>query len=235
MNGMDSSYTQWIHHGESLDVDVIEHPNDMHDNAEGVYGQCVIEDDSADRLEGMLGDLHTAAEQARDDGENQHGDTEPHHQESFLKIIMKEANRQLYPGCTKFSRFSFVVQLLHMKSLYRISNSAFSVILKLLAEAFPECNALPTSYNEAKNLLKELGLGYESIHVCSNNCVLFRKQYAKHDNCPICGMSRWKDPESSALMGPGESSAHMSRGLHPNTIPFSHTCNLSGLDGTPDF
>ena len=56
----------------------------------------LIEDDSVDRLEGMLGDLHTTAEQARDDGENQNGDTEPHHQESFLKIVMREAKRQLY-------------------------------------------------------------------------------------------------------------------------------------------
>jgi hypothetical protein len=38
--------------------------------------------------------------------------------------------------------------------------------VKLLAEAFPECNTLPKSYNEAKNLLNELGLGYDSIHVC---------------------------------------------------------------------
>jgi hypothetical protein len=34
----------------------------------------------------------------------------------------------LYPGCTKFSRFSFVVKLLHMKALYRIRNYAFTVI-----------------------------------------------------------------------------------------------------------
>jgi hypothetical protein len=70
-----------------------------------------------------------------------------------------------------------VVKLLHMKSLYRISNSTFSATVKLLAEAFPECNTLPKSYNEAKNLMKELGLGYDSIHMCFNNCVLFRKQY----------------------------------------------------------
>ena len=67
-----------------------------------------------------------------------------------------------------------MVKLLRMKSLYRISNSAFSAVMKLLAEAFPEWNTLPKSYNEAKSLLKELGLGYESIHVCSNNCALFR-------------------------------------------------------------
>ena len=66
--------------------------------------------------------------------------------------------------------------------------------MKILAEAFPEPNTLPKSYEEAKNLLKELGLGYVSIHVCFNNCILFRKQYANHDNCPVCGLSRWKDP-----------------------------------------
>uniref|UniRef100_A0A453HES9 Uncharacterized protein n=1 Tax=Aegilops tauschii subsp. strangulata TaxID=200361 RepID=A0A453HES9_AEGTS len=106
----------------------------------------------------------------------------------------KEAKRHLYHGCTKFSRFSFVVKLLHLKSSHRITNSAFTDILKLLVEAFPQPNTLPKSYEEAKNLLKELGLGYESIHVCFNNYILFRKQYAKHDNCLVCGMSRWKDP-----------------------------------------
>jgi hypothetical protein len=81
-----------------------------------------------------------------------------------------------------------VVKLLHMKSLYRISNSVFSAIVNLLAEAFSECNTLPKSYNEAKNLLKELVLGYDLIHMCFNSCVLFRKQYAKLDDCPICGL-----------------------------------------------
>ena len=76
-----------------------------------------------------------------------------------------------------------------MKSFYRITNTAFFAILKILAEAFPDFNTLPKSYNEAKKLLKDLGLGYESIHVCYNNCVLFRKNYANHDNCPICGFS----------------------------------------------
>ena len=97
-------------------------------------------------------------------------------QDSFFKIAMMEPKCQLYPCCTKFSRFSFVIKLLHMKSFYRISNSAFSAVMKLSPEAFPECNTLPKSYDEAKRLVKELGLGYESIHVCYNNCVLFRKE-----------------------------------------------------------
>jgi ssDNA-binding Zn-finger/Zn-ribbon topoisomerase 1 len=202
---MDNSYTRWIHHGESFDADVIEHHVVVHDNDDSsIHGGGVREDDGPDHLEEMLEDLQAAAEQERlkrQDAENQDGDgdAEPHDKDTFLKVVMKEAKRQLYPGCTKISRFSFVVMLLHMKSLYRISNSAFSAILKVLAEAFPDCNTLPKSYSEAKNLLKELGLGYESIHVCFNNCVLFRKDYAKHDNCPVCGLSRWKDPQRKKI------------------------------------
>ncbi|XP_039855268.1 uncharacterized protein LOC120713350 [Panicum virgatum] len=194
INGMDSSYTRWIHHGENSDEDVINDPIDVHDID-------MTDDDNygVDPLEAVLGDLNTAEEQTRHDGENLEADAEPDKQDSFFKIAMREAKRQLYPGCTKFSRFSFVVKLLHMKSLYRISNSAFSAVMKLLTEAFPEWNTLPKSYNEAKSLLKELGLGYESIHVCSNNCALFRKKYAKLDNCHVCGLSRWKDPERKKI------------------------------------
>jgi hypothetical protein len=74
-----------------------------------------------------------------------------------------------------FSRFTFVIKMLHVKSYHRITNSTFSAILKILSQAFPQFNTIPKSYDEAKKMLRELGLGYESIHVCPNNCVLFRK------------------------------------------------------------
>lgn len=38
-----------------------------------------------------------------------------------------------------------------------------------------------------------MGLGYDSIHVCPNNCILFQNEYAKNDYCPVCDASRWKD------------------------------------------
>jgi hypothetical protein len=81
-------------------------------------------------FEEILGDLHMAEEVANLDGENEDGnnDVDPYVNESFLVDVMKEAKRQLYPGCTKFSKFSFVVKLLHLKSFYRISNTAFTAI-----------------------------------------------------------------------------------------------------------
>jgi hypothetical protein len=63
LNGMDNSYTRWIHHGERLDVDVIEYLDDVHDNDDGfIHEEGVMEDYSADRLEVVLGDLQTTAE-----------------------------------------------------------------------------------------------------------------------------------------------------------------------------
>jgi hypothetical protein len=34
MNAMDSSYTRWFHHGEDVNVDVVEHPIDVHDSGD---------------------------------------------------------------------------------------------------------------------------------------------------------------------------------------------------------
>ena len=122
MNGMDCTYTRWIYHGEDINLDANELP--VHDSDTGsLHGMGVLEDDSNgdDRLEGILRDLQTAEEQCRTDGENQDGNSDdgnPMDKGSFLVHVMKEEKHQLYSGCSKFSWFSFVVKLFHMKSLY---------------------------------------------------------------------------------------------------------------------
>ena len=112
---------------------------------------------------------------------------------------INKAKRELYPGCTNFSRLTFVIKLLHVKSYCKTTNSAFSMILEMLLDAFPQFNTISKSYDEAKKMLRELGLGYISIHVCPNNRVLFRKTYKELDNCLVCQASRWKDPEKKKV------------------------------------
>jgi hypothetical protein len=97
----------------------------------------------------------------------------------MFATILEEMKQQLYLGSAS-TRFSFIVKLLHIKSFYKISNVVFNAILKLLSLTFPNCS-LPVSYAATKKLLSALGLGYDSIHVCPNNCVLFQKEYAKFD------------------------------------------------------
>lgn len=55
---------------------------------------------------------------------------------------------------------------MHVKVLNGWSNKSFNMLLELLGEAFPSLNAIPHSHYEAKKILKELGLGFESIHAC---------------------------------------------------------------------
>ncbi|KAA0041709.1 transposase [Cucumis melo var. makuwa] len=72
------------------------------------------------------------------------------------------------------------------------SNISFLELLKALKGILPSPNDLPTSMYEAKKMLGALGMEYEKIHVCPNDCYLYRKEYANAIVCLECGESRWK-------------------------------------------
>ncbi|KAI5317517.1 hypothetical protein L3X38_037224 [Prunus dulcis] len=56
----------------------------------------------------------------------------------------------------------------------------------------PTDNCLPKDHKHAQKVLHGLGLGYEKIHACKNNCMLFYKEHETLDTCPICNESRFK-------------------------------------------
>jgi hypothetical protein len=183
MYGMQSSYDRWIHHGELSDGPQSEqsHEDDgFHERAdhEIADGNEDFDDDDDDGLPDIFRDMFEA-ELTGAGGVPRFGS------------VLDELHKELQAG-SRYTKFSFVVKLLHIKSFYRITNVAFTAMMKLLSLAFPHCS-LPASYNEAKNFLSSLGLGYTAIHVCPNNCILFRRQYEKLDQCPVCEASRWKD------------------------------------------
>ncbi|KAF7152774.1 hypothetical protein RHSIM_Rhsim01G0079500 [Rhododendron simsii] len=70
--------------------------------------------------------------------------------------LLKEAERELYPGCSKFSTLSFIVRLLHIKTLSGWTDKSFTMLLELLKEAFPEGDTLPKSFYATRVLLKDL-------------------------------------------------------------------------------
>ena len=53
-------------------------------------------------------------------------------------------------------------------------------------------NELPLSMYEAKKTLNALGIEYEKIHVCPDDCILYRNELKDASSCPTCGTSRWK-------------------------------------------
>ncbi|XP_028085588.1 uncharacterized protein LOC114286613 [Camellia sinensis] len=106
--------------------------------------------------------------------------------------LMRDAEQELYPNCQRYSKLSFIVKLLHIKVLNKWSNKSLTMILELLKDALPIGETLPCSYNEVKQILRDLGHDYKKIHVCKNDCVLFWKEYENEDKCPTCKEPRYK-------------------------------------------
>jgi len=55
---------------------------------------------------------------------------------SNCDALLKENNEQLYEGCTKYSKLSFMLKLYHIKCMCRRSVKAMTMILDLLKDAF---------------------------------------------------------------------------------------------------
>lgn len=104
----------------------------------------------------------------------------------YEKLVL-DCDQELYPGCKNYSKISFILRLFHLKSLNGWSGKSFTMLLQLLKDAFPKGTSLPISSYEAKKLIKELGLGYEKIHACPNDCILYSGERLNQENCEVCG------------------------------------------------
>lgn len=120
---------------------------------------------------------------------------QPHPEIDQFEQLMRDSNEELYLGCKKFGKLLFVLQLYRLKLLLKWSNQSFNALLGLLKDALPVGEKLSSSFYESKNITEGLGLNYKKIHVCPNNCMLFRNEFAKKDvnECLVCGASRWKN------------------------------------------
>jgi hypothetical protein len=94
--------------------------------------------------------------------------------------------------------------------MFGLSNSALEAILHLFSLVLPEGHCIPDTLDKRK-VVHDLGLDYQKIDACVNDCVLFRKSYAHMSKCPTCGESRWKvanDEEASCSASTKKRSPH---------------------------
>ena len=63
----------------------------------------------------------------------------------------------------------------------------------LSQKLLPPTNVFPTSRDEAKKMISKLGLDYNMIHACPNDCILYRGEYESKERCPKCETPRYKD------------------------------------------
>jgi hypothetical protein len=86
------------------------------------------------------------------------------------------------------------INLYNLKCMGGVSSTAFSTILEFINQLLPDDGgALPVNTYEANKYLRGMGLGYEKIPACCNDCILFWKGNKDLDSYVKCGQSRWND------------------------------------------
>ncbi|KAL0533399.1 hypothetical protein IC582_030238 [Cucumis melo] len=169
VNGIDESYKIWFWHGEQL-------PESSLYEESSKFDTHMYEENDVGSINEMIEVAHE--EYSKDPNE-------------FEKLL-NDAEKSLYEGCKKFTKLSTLVKLYNLKVRYGWSDIRFSELLKTLKEILPTSNEIPTSMYEAKKTLGALGMSYEKIHACHNDCCLYRKEHANATECLECGESRWK-------------------------------------------
>jgi len=170
VNGIDQSYKIWFWHGEDFDPNnasehFITYPNEDFENENDLFNAINMVEYAQDQYSNVG---------------------------KVFDIMLEDAKKPLYPGCKKFTKLSALVRLYNLKVRFGWSNTSFTEIMSLLTDLLPENNEMPTSMYEAKKTLGALGLSYQKIDACPNDCCLYRKEYEKLTKCPICNLSRWK-------------------------------------------
>ncbi|XP_062093498.1 uncharacterized protein LOC133799500 [Humulus lupulus] len=167
-HGIDKSYKIWYWHYEELHVT----PNPPMMNEDRNYRQL----DPEDNLDEMIDDAYYESEVDPIKFEN----------------LLNDAEKPIYSGCTKFSKLSALLRLYNIKAKNGWSDKSFTELLVFLKNLRPEENEMPVSFYEAKKTMCSIGLQYEKIHACPNDCVLYRNSLVDANSCPTCGVSRWQ-------------------------------------------
>ena len=112
-----SSYTQWIYHGEKTELVINKSRIGHHRDVTTTINNAGEEDEG---LQDMLEDIISANIMDTDSADNYHDratcvDTDAKGEAEKFNKLLGDAQRELYPGCSKFSTLSFIVKLLHLK------------------------------------------------------------------------------------------------------------------------
>ncbi|KAL6842985.1 hypothetical protein ACP4OV_027298 [Aristida adscensionis] len=96
---------------------------------------------------------------------------------------------------TKHSRLSAIARLLSIKSKYNMPATCYDDVMHLIHELIPADSKLEENFYRSKKTLEGLGMPYQKIDVCYNNCMLYYKENAEKVTCDFCHISRYVDSQ----------------------------------------
>jgi hypothetical protein len=165
-NGFAPDYEVWTFHGESGTRVV----------AEDEHG-CNV--GNVDRMDEMLEAIQAEVTE----------DPPTVEVEMFFKLL--EASKEPLHEHTEVTLLAFITRLVAIKSKYFFSNNCYNDLLKWISDILPKPHKVPKDMYPSKKMMSTLGLKYEKIDVCPDNCVLFWKEHANEKKCLECGQSRF--------------------------------------------
>ena len=113
-------------------------------------------------------------------------------EEAEFRKKLEDTETSLYLKCIKYTKVAAIMGLYRIKVKSGMSENYFVQLLSLVHDMLPADTVLPKSTDEVKKFLKQFGFGYDVIHACKNDCILYRKQYENVVSCPRCSESRWE-------------------------------------------
>jgi hypothetical protein len=91
---------------------------------------------------------------------------------------------------TTVSILAFMTHLTAIKSKFAFSNKCYKELLSLISDVLPNNHKMPKYMYRSKKLLSALGMEYEKIDACKDNCMLFYKEHKDEMKCLKCDKSR---------------------------------------------
>ncbi|CAA3015385.1 Hypothetical predicted protein, partial [Olea europaea subsp. europaea] len=166
-NGLTRGYTQWYAHGEPFNFTGL-------NLAESSTAQATtIESHEAMVIDAMGPEMY---HNYINPNVCAHEDQTPNqHVANFFRLL-EEADKPVWPSCSKHINLSTMAQLLNLKSEFNMPTACYDRMLSFIKEIMPEGDRLEDTFHKTKKMLSSLGLGVIKIHACVNNCMLYYKE-----------------------------------------------------------
>jgi len=126
---------------------------------------------------------------------------EPPNSEAQKFYDMLDAEQiPIWPG-SRMTELEVAVRLISIKSDYNVFHNCFDEFARLMKEACPDGNSLPSNFSEVKKIVGKLGLTAEKIDCCPNGCMLHYKNDLGLRDCKFYHHPRYKTKKSKKSKG----------------------------------
>jgi hypothetical protein len=168
--GFMPGYDVWMHHGETI-----------HQRTTSVIED---EDDRSgdDRMDEMFDAIRSKLEINHEDPPT------PKVQKFF--DMLKASEESLHEHTT-ISVLTFVTRITSIKSKFAFSNKCYKELLRLFSDVLPSNHKMLKDMYQSKKLLSALGMEYEKIDVCKDNCMILYKEHKNEKKYLKCDKPRF--------------------------------------------